>query len=109
MQWMIIAAALLLAPAASIAAGQAVATNGGADSVNDMLQRKEARQLRGKLVAAGRVDEVRLMDQALAMQLHENRVNRMTRVNQALDRASTGHVVHDVPMLNNCGREELRL
>lgn len=107
-QSILVAAVLATASASGIAA----AAGNGATSVTEMLQRKQAHQLRARLVAEGRREEVWQLDENNAAHLREAQKNRVTKTNEALGRASNaskGRGPDDVPLLNECAPEKLRL
>lgn len=108
-QTILAAAVLLTACASGAVAAEPAAANSGATSVSEMMQRKHLHKLRARLVAEGRTDEVRRLDESNAARLREEQENRYTKANEAIGRGSHAKRNGDLEMLNDCEPEKLRL
>ena len=102
------AALLLTAAVPGFAASGAVTVN-GATSVSEMMQRKQEHQLRAQLVAEGRWNEVEQLDATMATQLREEKNDRYSRANDAINRGGKAVKKTDVELSNECDTEKLRL
>jgi len=100
---------LLAAVLSLIAAGAQAGDDGaGAPSVADMLQRKHEHELRAELVAQGRWDEVRKLDEESTRRLRERQEQSYDKLNQQLLRS--GNVDGPVSaVVNACEPDSLRL
>ena len=100
---------LLAAGLSLIAAGAQAGDDGaGAPSVADMLQRKHEHEWRAELVAQGRWDEVRKLDEENARRLRERQEQSYDKLNQQLLRS--GNVDGPVnAIVNACEPDSVRL
>lgn len=103
----ILVAALLVTLSGPAAA--APEADNGATSVSEMMQRKHEHQMRAQLVAEGRWDQVRQMDEESAERLREKSDDRYTRTNEALGHAGKVRGADDVQIINECAPEKLHL
>jgi hypothetical protein len=101
-QSILVAAALVTASASVMAAAEGVAANNGATSVVEMMQRKQEHQLRARLVAEGRWDQVRQLDDDHAKRTGEEQETRYKKVNEGLGRSANVEGPDQSPLLNEC-------